>query len=218
MEPHGESRRWTGRRIATIAVLVGIVAVAGAILATVFDALNQEALRAGSADRIHTLTTLYVGEQFGTKRPWPPWRGKRFVLWLVASGKIDVRARGQRSLLFSPGDSKYDVDLVSPKDYQRITLDHLGTLPLDEIRRLTSWAGPTFAYAGQEGSGSPLLSDDDDGPLHNPDGLTIGFANGDVRFFSWADLAIPPPNRDDPAGLLGPTAKTPLLRGLTSSD
>ena len=82
-----------------------------------------------------------------------------------------------------------------------------------DVHDLTSYAGRrntdrTHLITGDKiKMGVPVLCDDDDGPIHDPDGLVIAFTDGSARHYEWADLGMEPPEKpDDPAPFLGDDA------------
>jgi hypothetical protein len=65
----------------------------------------------------------------------------------------------------------------------------------------------------------PIICDDDEGNLHHPKGLVMGYTDGSVRFVEWRDLDMVPPEEDagqivDP--FLGDDASVDILEGLSS--
>ncbi len=49
-----------------------------------------------------------------------------------------------------------------------------------------------------------VICDDDDGPLHHPDGIVAGYSGGNAIYLSWEDLDLAPPDDpDDPEEFLG---------------
>ncbi len=214
-------RRQAGFSFIEILVVMGIISVLVSMVVVLVPFIQERGKRTKSADNVRTLGLYFVGGGAGLEKPWPKYNGKNFVLWLVASNKIDRRDEKQLQILFSPGDA----ELVFPgkKEYESLTLESLKNSNPDYLK-LTSYAGRRNAErehvldASEQSKGAPIMCDDDTGPLHHKDGLVVGYVNGQAKFVEWADLGIPPPDAKTPEGILGDNSPNEDMKHLSSGN
>ena len=81
----------------------------------------------------------------GKASRWPRLGGKRFVLWLVASGAIKPKNEKDVALLFSPADTSRGSSKVSPDRLGDVTVRSLKSGA--DVGDLTSYAGRRNDYA-----------------------------------------------------------------------
>lgn len=204
------------RRQVTWLLPAAIVLVA---VVWVIDAgrMDEEQVRRGrimkSTDNVRTLMVILTGSGVGLEKPWPGVKGKRFVLWLVATNKISKTDVDQLQLLFSPGDRVHSLARAGgPSAYANLTLAKLQD-PAFDVGALTSYAGPgddvgtPVVEIARPTEDRPLLAD-----LSFPVGVILGFASGKARWVSAAELGLP---QDQPI-VVGAASPVEMLRHLSS--
>jgi len=123
-------------------------------------------------------------------------------------------------VLFSPNDVYFTLAMADIERYDDVTREALRAK--EDFRELTSYAGRRMAEKRYWATGTPerspmLICDDDEGPLHQLDGLVVGFMDTSVRFMTWGDLGIfQPDDPDDPDPFLGEDAAANELGALSS--
>jgi hypothetical protein len=139
----------------------------------------------------------------------------------VENEQIDIRNPQNLEILFSPGDENYKFGKVTVDRYKEITKAALKSG--QDFHELTSYAGRRNAdkdyliTPDQMKQNTIVICDDDDGPLHHPDGIIAGYSNGNVRFMEWEDLGMrKPEDADHPEPFLGDQASNDNLRKLSS--
>jgi prepilin-type N-terminal cleavage/methylation domain-containing protein len=201
--------------MAIITVLVGAVVV---VIPRVLESSRQTQ----SINNVRNMLDLMLTRQI--KRGWQPYNGKNFVLYLVAAGEINRENKQNLEVFFSPGDELYKLASVADPSarYGEINTNSLKT---GDFHELTSYAGRRNAERDylitpeRQSRGVPIISDDDDGPLHHPSGLIMGYTNRNVRLMEWEDLGIAPPaDVNNPEALLGDSATSEELRALSSTS
>lgn len=182
-----------------IVVIAAVVLVMASLVVVVRRSHVGMSSQVRTRHNMKSLVTMLRATRDATGR-WPPYSGKNFVLSLVATGQIDPRNVEDIDLLFSPGDALYATESIDLRRYVNLTPEALAAG--GDHHDLTSYAGrrnadPEHAItAAEEQEGTILLCDDDDGPLHHPDGLVVGYSNGVVRFLEWEEFDMEKP--DDP--------------------
>jgi hypothetical protein len=161
----------------------------------------------------------FIAGGAGLEKPWPKYSGKAFVLWLVASNKLDRRDARQLEILFSPADAARSLAKAGGVEaYAKLTLEALKQA--DPARgALTSYAGRRNAErehvltAEEQSRMAAILAD-----LSLPDGAIVGFAGGsaaDDPRGAWARAERPDRRGEaavaDPARLSLWTRPSPLL-------
>lgn len=217
-------RRQAGFSFIEILVVMGIISVLVSMVVFVVPMIQERTRRTKSSDNVQQLLKYYIADGAGVAKAWPQFNGKNFVLYLVAFGKIDRRDDKQLQALFSPGDTKYGWEAVGLKAYTGLTRDSIRT-ENQEYLKLTSYAGRRNATDGHRltpdelSKGAMCICDDDDGPLHHPDGLVIGYTSGQAKFVEWADLDMSPPaDKDNPENTLGDQSPNADLKHMSSGN
>jgi len=203
-----------------IMVVMGIIAVLASMVVAVIPPIQEQARITQSRDNVGSLVKLMIARRTArVGAGWPPYNGKNFVLDVVASGQLDARNPQNLEILYSPGDVLYRLDLVESERWQDITRKALRN-GLD-CRDFTSYGGRRNAERqclltpDQEKMGAMMLCDDDDGPLHHPAGIVVGYTHGGARFLEWDDLDMArPADADHPEPFLGDAASHPQLAKL----
>lgn len=161
--------------------------------------------------RLRALLRCYLEDGAGVTKPWPPFDGKRFVLWVVAAGRIDRRDEQQLQMLFSPADRVHGwATSGGVAAYAALDREVLRD-PNARLDHLTSYVGRRNATAGVRltpddlAAGAPAIAD-----LQFPDCAIVGFVSGEVRVLTRADLGLGP---TDPI-VAGDASRSPLLRAL----
>ena len=214
-------RREAGFSFIEVLVVMGIIVVLMGMVAVVVPRVREQSKQTQSTNNVKNLVTLLVDRSL--RKSWPRYDGKNFHLSLLASGTIESSNADNLEVFFSPGDTIYTLELATPERFKDVTIQALnaGT----DFHDLTSYAGRRNSGAdrewvitpNKEKIGVPIVSDDDDGPVHHPAGMIIGYTNGSVKFKEWADLGMSrPENPDDPEPFLGDEASVEELRGLSS--
>src|SRR5688500_18740732 len=100
-------RRQAGFSFIEILVVMAIISVLVSMVVVVVPMIQEKTKQTKSVDNVSSMLKYYIGADVGVAKPWPPYNGKNFVLWLVATNKIDRRDDKAVRLLFSPGDQWY---------------------------------------------------------------------------------------------------------------
>jgi hypothetical protein len=195
-------RRWL--LIASACLVAGGAAVH--LGATVSGEVREKAARAKAADNLSSVIKFLLasGER-------PEFHGKRSLLSLVASGRIDARHEGNLEVLFSPRDSTRSVAKAGGAEaFRRMTIETLRD-PSFDPRPFTSYAGPRSVPDGERAAiesrhGTPLLAD-----LSFGDGALVAFTDGRVAFLTREDLGLSAGSRI----AVGPSSASLLLRSLS---
>ena len=211
-------RRQGGFSFIEILVVMGIISVLVSMVVVIIPTIQEKARQTKSKDNVRSLATLMLSRR--TERVtggWPRYSGKNFVLSTVAFNLVDARNKQNLEIFFSPGDEEYTLDDVNPDRYKEVTKDSLKRQ--EDFHELTSYAGrrngdKEFRITpNQEKQGTMIICDDDDGPLHHPDGIVAAYSNGSVRFMPWDEMDMrPPENPDQPEPFLGDEAENDELR------
>jgi prepilin-type N-terminal cleavage/methylation domain-containing protein len=218
-------RRQAGFSFIEILVVMAIISVLVSMVVFLVPMIQEKAKKTKSTDNVNGLLKFYIAAGAGIEKAWPPFNGKNFVLWLVATGKIDKRDDKQLRILFSPGDTKYTWDQLQTglKEYEKVTKDRLATSSEDWLQ-LTSYAGRRNHDQGHTltsdelSKGAICICDDDDGDLHHKDGLVCGYTSGQSRFVEWDDFDISKPDPKHPEGLLGDNSPNEDLKHMSSQN
>ncbi len=217
-------RRQAGFSFIEILVVMSIIVVLVSMVVVLVPMIQEKARRTKSIDNVRTMVNFYIGDGAGVSKPWPPFNGKNFILWLVATNKLDKANRDNLAVLFSPGDSEVTLDATTPKDWEAVTLPAIQSEGHNEFLKLTSYAGRRNATTGHKLSatelehGALIICDDDTGPLHHSKGLIVGYTSGSAQFKEWSDLGISPPDAKDPKGMLGDNAANEDLKHMSSEN
>ena len=146
-----------------------------------------------SIDNVRTMLLYYAGAGAGVEKAWPPYGGKRFVLWLVAKNLIARSDEKQLSILFSPADeSRGLIKAGGLKAFEKLTLPALRD-PATDVSALTSYAGRRndekehVLTAAEQVASAPILAD-----LSFPGGVVLGYSGGAARWVSAEELGLPP--------------------------
>jgi len=199
-----------------ILVVMGIISVLVSMVVVLIPMVQEKSRQTKSTDNVHSMVTLMVSRRT-SRGGWPRYSGKNFVLSLVATNQLDRRKKMNLEVLFSPGDVLYKLDDVDLDRYKDITKKALknGT----DFHELTSYAGRRNAERDflitpdQESLSTIIICDDDDGPLHHPNGIVAGYSNGAARFLEWEDLDMSPPeDPDHPDEFLGDAGEGELMK------
>ncbi len=202
-------RRESGFTFIEILVVMGIIVTLMGMVTVVVPHVLKKARRVESIARVRSLSQLLSDRSLDAG--WPGFDGKGFVLSLVAHRTLDIRNPDNLEVLFSPGDVWYTQAKSPTERYREITIQALraGT----DFHALTSYAGrrnATRAYLitpDRMNQTVPIVCDDDDGPVHDPDGLVMGFTDGGARFYEWNELdMLEPEDKDDPQPFLADDA------------
>lgn len=217
-------RRQAGFSFIEILVVMGIISVLVSMVVFVVPMIQENTRRTKSSDNVAQMIKYYIADGAGVSKPWPAYNGKNFVLWLVAAGKIDKRDDKQLQALFSPGDTNYSWEGVGIKAYAGLTRESLRS-ENSELWKLTSYAGRRNATDGHKltpdelSKGALCICDDDDGALHHPKGLVIGYTSGAAKFVPWDELEMSPPaESDNPENTLGDQSPNPDLKHMSSQN
>lgn len=214
-------RRESGFTFVEILVVMGIIVTLMGMVVVIVPHVLKKARRAESLSNVRSLAQLLSDRSISSG--WPRYDGKRFVLSLVAHRIIDVRNPDNVELLYSPGDFWYTSELSPLELYREITPQALRAGV--DVHTLTSYAGRRNATRehlitpDRLNQTVPILCDDDDGPVHDPDGLVMGFTDGGARFYEWGELDMEQPDdKDAPRPFLGDDATDGRgwLQGLAS--
>ena len=200
-----------------ILVVMGIISVLVSMVVVLIPNIQERGRRTKSKDNVRSMITMMIARRTErTTGGWPPYNGKNFTLSLIATNQLDRRNSQNLEILFSPGDTLYTLEKADQDRYKDVNKKALknGT----DFHELTSYAGRRNAdrefliTPDQEKMGTMLICDDDEGPLHHPDGVIAGYSNGGARFMEWEDLdMMPPENPDDPEEFLGDNASNEEL-------
>jgi hypothetical protein len=197
-----------------LAVFVGVALLVGSVfmlvkrqVAVVSPDDRGEKGRAVAIQNVKNLLEWHRNIVNANRR-YPPVGGKAFVLWPLVSGKVDYDTPGLVPLFFSPADTGA-LQKANLDDYRGLT--KLTLRGSADVSRLTSFVGRRAPADPSDGPGkalpgsTPLIGD-----IHFPDGAIVGFANGEVKWLTRAELGLAP---DDPI-TVGPDSKSPILRDL----
>ncbi len=214
---HNHVRRDAGFSFIEILVVMGIISVLVSMVVVLIPNLQERSKQTKSKDNVKSMITLMLGRS--TEKGWPRYSGKNFVLSLVATGQIDRRNSQNLEILFSPGDVLYSLEDADKERYADVTKTALKNST--DFHELTSYAGRRngdreyLITPDQLKQGTMIMCDDDDGPLHHPDGLVTGWTNGSVRFMEWEDLdMVKPEDPDNPDEFLGDASGHDMLQKL----
>jgi len=199
-------RPQSGFTFIELLVVMGIIVTLMGMVAVLVPYVQKIGRRTESLSNVRNLATLLSNRSM--EAGWPSFDGKGFTLSLVANRLIDARNPDNLKTLFAPGDFWYTRDKTPKELYAEVTPQALRAGR--DFHTLTSYAGRRNATREHlitpDGLSRivPILCDDDDGPVHDPDGLVMGFTDGASRFYEWGELEMPePPNLDDPEPFLG---------------
>lgn len=216
------TRRQGGFSFIEILVVMGIISVLVSMVVVVIPMIMERANRTKSSDNVGAMLKMMVTRATeSTRSKWAPYSGKNFVLSVIANRDINPENSNQLEILFSPGDTYLGLDKVELKRYKEVT--HEALKNDTDFHELTSYAGRRNSGADKEylitankiSKGTVLICDDDDGPLHHPAGMIIGWSDGNARFTEWSDMGISPPDDpDNPPALLGDDAPWEELRAV----
>lgn len=199
-------RRQSGFTFIELLVVMAIIVTLMGMVAVLVPYVQKIGRRTESLANVRNLATLLSDRSM--EAGWPGFDGKSFTLSLVAHRVIDIRNRDNLETLFSPGDFWYTLEKTPHELYREVTPQALRSGR--DFHALTSYAGRRNATREHLITPDrlrqvvPILCDDDDGPVHDPDGLVMGFTDGASRFYEWGELEMPdPPDKDDPEPFLG---------------
>lgn len=214
-------RREGGFTFIEILVVMGIIVVLMGMIAVVVPRVQEQSRRTQSIHNVQNLATLLV-DKCALKNRWPRLSGKRFTLSVVGLGLIEAKNPDNLEVFFSPGDSKYNLDLVNPARYLDFA-KKMDVLKNTDCHELTSYAGRRngddeyLLTPARMNEVVPIICDDDDGPLHHPAGLVIAYSDAHAGFKDWEELhAQEPSDPNNPEPFLGDSATTDILKGLSS--
>lgn len=193
-------------------MIVGLLVFGGVAAAAllVLSHAQKVSNRSKSEDNIKSLISVRFDSGRFTPEDYPRLSGRNYILSCVASGQ--VKAGGPMTLwLLWPPQLDEQFHKIDPRAYEQVSWESLKTR---RFPNLTGYAGPRSA--GQDltislhdgNLGTPLIAD-----LTDPDGIIVGFSNMAVRFMTWEDLEMDPP--DGPV-TVGPKAKNPILQMLSN--
>lgn len=182
----------------------------GRFLETLVRRGSDRSRKVESKDNIRTLIQMMLLRvtQKGV-RGWPRHSGKNFILYLAATGMVDVRNPANLEVFYSPG--RGERRRPAPEAYREVTMEALNAGR--DFSHLTDYAGRRNGErafrvtADQMKLGTPLIAD-----LSFPDVAIIGFSNGAVREVTREELGLGP---DDPM-VAGDESNSPILRKLSS--
>ena len=190
-----KSARQAGFSFIEILVVMGIISVLVSMVVVVIPTIQEKAKQTKSKDNVRSMVLMFVNRATEkTSGGWPRYTGKNFVLSLVAYRMIDVSKKQNIEVFFSPGDVEYTIEDVTPEMYKEVKKEALKQG--QDFRNLTSYAGrrngdKEFRITpSQVKAGTMIICDDDDGPLHHPDGIVAGYTNSSVRFLGWDELEL----------------------------
>ena len=208
--------RQRGFSFIEILVVMGIISVLVSMVVVLIPMVQEKSRQSKSTDNVKSMLTHMVSRRT-SRGGWPRYNGKNFVLSLVATNQIDRRNKMNLEMLFSPGDVLYKLEDVDLDRYKDITKKALKNAT--DFHELTSYAGRRnderdfLITPDQESLGTIIICDDDDGPLHHPDGIVAGYSNGGARFLEWEDLDMSPPeDADNPDEFLGDAGEGELMK------
>jgi prepilin-type N-terminal cleavage/methylation domain-containing protein len=214
------NRRQAGFSFIEILVVMSIIVVLASAVAVVIPYVLRKNKETGCVNNVSGLVTLMVAEYGASNKGWPKYNGKNFVLSLFLGGVVDTDNEQSLAAFFCPGDPLLRRDDVESARYKEINKD---TLKSNDFHDLTSYAGRRAAEEDYlitlkvVTKGKPLMCDDDDGPLHHPNGIVIGFADKSVRLVEWEDLGLTEPEDSDrPEPFLGDSSVNEDLKALSS--
>ena len=202
-------RHTAGFTFVEVLVVLGIIVTLMGMVAVIVPHVLMKARRTESLSNARSLATMLADRSMD--HGWPALDGKSFVLSLVAHGVIDIRNPDNLEILFSAGDVWSTLDKTPAEIYREVTPQALRAG--HDFHTLTSWAGRRnttrwhLITSDRMRQTVPVLCDDDDGPVHDPEGLVMGFTDGMARFYPWAELEMDAPaDPDVPEPFLGDAA------------
>ena len=220
-------RREAGFSFIEILVVMGIISVLVSMVVVLVPMIQERSRRTKAADNVKNIITLMVADNATAEvGKWPRFNGKNFVLWVIATNKVDKSKLRNLEMLFSPGDGNYTMKDVTVEKYKDVTLQALQAGSREDFLPLTSWAGRRNKEPGHKLTASALQSgvivvcDDDDGPVHHKDGMVVGYSDGSAKFLEWADIEglSPPEDSEHPEGLLGDNSPNEDLKHMSSGN
>ena len=212
-------RRESGFTFIEILVVMGIIVVLMGMVAVIVPRAQEKARQTESINNVRNMAIIF--SERSIKKHWPPYDGKNFILSLVALKLVDIRNPDNLAIFFSPGDEWITLDKATPERFSDVTKQALKSG--QDFHELTSYAGRRNADRDYHITSDrmkmvvPIICDDDEGALHHPDGLVMGFTDGAAKFVEWEDLEMAPPeDANDPEPFLGDNATVEKLRALSS--
>ena len=213
-------RSQAGFSFIEILVVMGIIVVLVGMVAVVVPRAQEASRQNTSIQRVRQMVII-MSDRNTRGDGWAPYSGKNFVLSLVANNDLDRRNSRQLEMLFSPGDRVYTLEKATSERYEEVTAKALKSGA--DFHELTSYAGRRNAdrdfvvTPDDEQRIVPIICDDDDGNLHHPKGLVMGFTDGSATFVEWRKLdLVPPEDKRQPDRFLGDAAETDQLRAMSS--
>ena len=211
-------RREAGFTFIEILVVMGIIVVLMGMVAVIVPRAQEKAKQTESINNVRNMAIIF--SERSIRKHWPRYDGKNFVLSLVALKLVDIRNPDNLAIFFSPGDEVYTLELATPERFADVTMPVKSG---QDFHELTSYAGRRnedrdfLVTPDRLKMVVPIVCDDDDGALHHPDGLVMGFTDGSAKFVDWEDLGIAEPeDKNNPQPFLGDNAETEKLRALSS--
>ncbi|MDF1702646.1 MAG: type II secretion system protein [Planctomycetota bacterium] len=208
--------RQAGFSFIEIVIVMAIIGVLATMVVALVPMIQERGRQTKSRDNVRNLTMYMIDRRTGkVSGGWPRYNGKNFVLSVVATNDLDRRRKENLEMLFSPGDVLYTLEDVDEKRYEEINKKSLKD---GDFHELTSYAGRRnqerdfLITPDQEKIGTLLICDDDDGPLHHPDGIVCGYTGGDVRYKEWAEFDMSKPDPDNPDEFLGDASSNEELQ------
>lgn len=212
-------RREAGFTFIEILVVMGIIVVLMGMVAVIVPRAQEKAKQTESINNVRNMAIIF--SERSIRKHWPRYDGKNFVLSLVALKLVDIRNPDNLAIFFSPGDEVYTLELATPERFADVTKQALKSG--QDFHELTSYAGRRnedrdfLVTPDRLKMVVPIVCDDDDGALHHPDGLVMGFTDGSAKFVDWEDLGIAEPeDKNNPQPFLGDNAETEKLRAMSS--
>ena len=220
MQPSARPRsRQAGFSFIEILVVMAIIAVLATMVVTIIPNIQERSRQTKSKDNVRNMLMMMLDRRTSkVTGGWPPYNGKNFVLSLIATNQIDIRNKQNLEVLFSPGDAIYSLEKTDVERYKDVKKDTLKNGA--DFHELTSYAGRRNAdrdfviTPDEEKKGTMVMCDDDDGPLHHPDGLVIGYSNGASRFMEWDEIDMQKPDPKSPEEFLGDASSQEELQKL----
>ena len=212
-------RREAGFTFIEILVVMGIIVVLMGMVAVIVPRAQEKAKQTESINNVRNMAIIF--SERSIRKHWPRYDGKNFVLSLVALKLVDIRNPDNLAIFFSPGDEVYTLELATPERFADVTKQALKSG--QDFHELTSYAGRRnedrdfLVTPDRLKMVVPIVCDDDDGALHHPDGLVMGFTDGSAKFVDWEDLGMAEPeDKNNPQPFLGDNAETEKLRAMSS--
>ena len=212
-------RRESGFTFIEILVVMGIIVVLMGMVAVIVPRAQEKAKQTESINNVRNMSIIF--SERSIKKHWPRYDGKNFVLSLVALKLVDIRNPDNLAIFFSPGDEIYTQEMVAKERFADVTKQALQSG--QDFHELTSYAGRRngdrdyLITSDRMKMVVPIICDDDDGALHHPDGLVMGFTDGSAKFLDWEDLEMEEPvDANNPEPFLGDDATVERLMALSS--